>query len=100
MRSRRGSFCGAGAPRVKLAEPPQLNDQEEVIMKSVRIGSAANYVKSFAIAIALLGCLVSWSAPQLPSGLAPGQYFVSISDSEEGDANFESSNCSAVNVAQ
>jgi hypothetical protein len=36
----------------------------------------------------------------LPSGLAPGQYFVSISDFEEGDANFESNNCSAVNVAQ
>jgi photosystem II stability/assembly factor-like uncharacterized protein len=36
----------------------------------------------------------------LPGGLAPGQYFVSISDSEEGDANFESSNCSAVNVVQ
>jgi hypothetical protein len=36
----------------------------------------------------------------LPSGLAPGQYFVSISDSEEGDANFESSNCSVVNIAQ
>ena len=34
----------------------------------------------------------------LPSGLTSGQYFVSISDSEEGDANFESSNCSAVNV--
>ncbi len=36
----------------------------------------------------------------LPGELAPGQYYVSISDSEEGDANFESSNCSTVNVAQ
>ncbi len=36
----------------------------------------------------------------LPSGLDPGQYFVSISDSEEGDANFESSNCSEVRVSQ
>lgn len=36
----------------------------------------------------------------LPGGLAPGQYFVSISDSAEGDANFESSNCSEVNVIQ
>ena len=36
----------------------------------------------------------------LPSGLAPGQYFVSISDSEEGDANFESSNCSVVSVVK
>ncbi|MGB8886774.1 MAG: YCF48-related protein [Candidatus Korobacteraceae bacterium] len=36
----------------------------------------------------------------LPGELAPGQYFISISDSEEGDANFESSNCSTVNVAQ
>jgi hypothetical protein len=36
----------------------------------------------------------------LPTGLTPGQYFVSISDSEEGDANFESSNCSAANVAK
>ncbi len=36
----------------------------------------------------------------LPSGLAPGQYFVSISDSAESDANFESSNCSAVSVAE
>ncbi len=36
----------------------------------------------------------------LPGGLAPGQYFVTISDSAEGDASFESSNCSAVKVAQ
>jgi len=36
----------------------------------------------------------------LPGGLAPGQYFVSISDSEDGEANFESSNCSEVNVSQ
>jgi len=36
----------------------------------------------------------------LPGGLAPGQYFVSISDSQDGDANFESSNCSEVNVVQ
>jgi hypothetical protein len=36
----------------------------------------------------------------LPAGLDPGQYFISISDSEEGDANFESSNCSEVNVVQ
>ena len=36
----------------------------------------------------------------LPSGLAPGRYFVSISDSEEGDANFESSNCSVVSVVE
>ena len=36
----------------------------------------------------------------LPSGLDPGQYFISISDSTDGDANFESSNCSVVNVAQ
>jgi photosystem II stability/assembly factor-like uncharacterized protein len=36
----------------------------------------------------------------LPGGLAPGQYFISISDSEEGDANFESSNCSEVNITQ
>jgi len=34
----------------------------------------------------------------LPAGLEPGQYFVSISDSEEGDANFESTNCAVVNV--
>lgn len=37
---------------------------------------------------------------QLPAGLDPGQYFIRISDSEEGDANFESSNCSEVNVVQ
>ncbi len=37
---------------------------------------------------------------QLPGGLEPGQYFVSISDSEEGDADFESSNCAVVNVVQ
>ncbi len=37
---------------------------------------------------------------QLPGGLEPGRYYVSISDSAEGDANFESSNCSAVNVVQ
>lgn len=37
---------------------------------------------------------------QLPAGLDPGQYFISISDSEEGDANFESSNCSAVTIVQ
>jgi len=36
----------------------------------------------------------------LPDGLSPGNYFVSISDSTEGDANFESSNCSEVNVSQ
>jgi len=36
----------------------------------------------------------------LPAGLDPGQYFISISDSEEGDANFESSNCAVVNVVQ
>jgi photosystem II stability/assembly factor-like uncharacterized protein len=36
----------------------------------------------------------------LPSGLAPGQYFVSVSDFEEGDASFESSNCSAINIVQ
>ncbi|MGA2688829.1 MAG: hypothetical protein ABSE85_12250 [Candidatus Korobacteraceae bacterium] len=37
---------------------------------------------------------------KLPAGLDPGQYFIRISDSEEGDANFESSNCSEVNVVQ
>ena len=36
----------------------------------------------------------------LPSGLAPGKYFVSISDSAESDVNFESSNCSEVTVSQ
>jgi len=36
----------------------------------------------------------------LPAGLTPGQYYVSISDSEEGDANFESSNCAVVNVVR
>lgn len=36
----------------------------------------------------------------LPAGLDPGQYFISISDSEEGDANFESSNCSEVTIVQ
>ena len=36
----------------------------------------------------------------LPSDLAPGQYFVSISDSAEGDANFGSSNCSEVNITE
>jgi photosystem II stability/assembly factor-like uncharacterized protein len=37
---------------------------------------------------------------QLPGGLEPGQYFVSISDSDEDDVNFDSSNCSVVNVVQ
>jgi photosystem II stability/assembly factor-like uncharacterized protein len=37
---------------------------------------------------------------QLPSGLVPGQYFLSISDWDEGDANFESTNCATVNVVQ
>lgn len=36
----------------------------------------------------------------LPSGLEPGQYFISVSDSEDVDANFESSNCAVVNVVQ
>ncbi len=36
----------------------------------------------------------------LPDGLSPGKYFVSISDSADGDANFESNNCSEVNVTQ
>jgi FG-GAP repeat len=36
----------------------------------------------------------------LPEGLFPGKYFVSISDSADGDANFESSNCSEVSVSQ
>lgn len=36
----------------------------------------------------------------LPSGLDPGQYFVSISDYAKGDAYFESSNCSAVTVVR
>jgi len=36
----------------------------------------------------------------LPSGLDPGKYFISISDSEDGDANFESSNCAVVDVVQ
>jgi hypothetical protein len=34
----------------------------------------------------------------LPSGLDRGQYYISISDYAEGDANFESSNCAVVNV--
>ena len=36
----------------------------------------------------------------LPASLPPGNYFVSISDSADGDANFESSNCSGVTVSQ
>lgn len=36
----------------------------------------------------------------LPDGLSPGTYFVSISDSAEGDANFDSSNCSEVTASQ
>jgi photosystem II stability/assembly factor-like uncharacterized protein len=36
----------------------------------------------------------------LPDGLPPGKYFVSISDSADGDATFESSNCSEVTVVQ
>ena len=36
----------------------------------------------------------------LPAGLPPGNYFVSMSDSVEGDANFESGNCSEVSVSQ
>ena len=36
----------------------------------------------------------------LPGGLEPGKYFVSISDSAEGDANFGTSNCSSVTVVQ
>jgi len=36
----------------------------------------------------------------LPGGLSPGKYFVGISDSWEGDASFESSNCSEVKVSQ
>jgi hypothetical protein len=34
----------------------------------------------------------------LPEGLSPGSYFVSIRDSADGDASFESSNCSEVDV--
>lgn len=36
----------------------------------------------------------------LPSGVDPGQYYISISDYAEGDATFESSNCSVMNVVQ
>jgi len=35
----------------------------------------------------------------LSDGLSSGRYYVSISDSAAGDANFESSNCSEVNVS-
>lgn len=36
----------------------------------------------------------------LPAGLDPGKYYISISDYADGDANFESSNCSVVDVVQ
>jgi len=68
--------------------------------------NVAKDCKGDASAIASAASVVSGSDDSklvsflLPSGLAPGKYFVSIRDSAEGDANFESSNCSAVNVAQ
>lgn len=34
----------------------------------------------------------------LPAGLDPGQYYISISDSKEGNAGFESANCAAVTL--
>jgi hypothetical protein len=36
----------------------------------------------------------------IPAGLPPGKYFVSVSDSADGDAGFESGNCSEVDVSQ
>jgi hypothetical protein len=36
----------------------------------------------------------------LPSGLASGKYFVTVSDLEHGDASFESGNCAETNVSQ
>lgn len=36
----------------------------------------------------------------LPRGLDPGQYYIGISDYADGDANFESSNCSVVNIVK
>jgi hypothetical protein len=36
----------------------------------------------------------------LPAGLDEGQYYISISDSKDGPASFESANCSAVTVAK
>lgn len=95
--------AGAGANYVSVTggnfPAGNIDPSNVVVDLSLRCHSAALAATS-AVSVVSASVDSNLISFLLPGGLAPGQYFVSISDSEEGDANFESSNCSAVKVVQ
>jgi photosystem II stability/assembly factor-like uncharacterized protein len=87
------SFAGSGIP------DGNINPETVVIQIATNCNQGASAITYASSVVSGDGDskLVSF---MLPAGLDPGQYFISISDHADGDANYESLNCFVIEVVE